>query len=166
MSGASELETIWPDLKSRGLAAPVGVGMDPVTGKVLVGWPHTQQQIERLFTTRFHERVLRRWCGSYVPHLLGELVTRSLLLRFFGGITTAIDLWEPRYSVETIYLVTPEGNPANIGAIANKMRIGQVAFRTDGIYMPRGHLGDMTPETRRTLTFGGNGNGNWERLDV
>lgn len=162
---ASITDETWPDLARRGVAAPVRVGIDNRTGKVLTGWGHVQQSIARLFATRFHERVLRRWLGSFVPHLLGELATLENLLRFYSAIATAIDLWEPCFSVQRVRLVNRDGTDANLSSYANKLRLGHATFAVEGIYMPRGHLGDRTPETRRTIYFRGSGTGSWERFE-
>jgi phage baseplate assembly protein W len=156
----------WPELTSRGLAAPVRVGIDNRTMKVITGWAHVEQSIARLFRTRFHRRVLRRWLGSFVPHLLGELATYQNITRFYGAIATAIDLWEPCFRVEEVRLVNADGTDAQTNTVANRLRLGHITFRVTGVYMPRGHLGDFTPESRRSIFFRGTGTGSWERLEI
>lgn len=156
----------WADMTSRGVAAPVRVGIDNRTGKVIMGWPHVEQSIARLFATRFHERVLRRWLGSFVPHLLGELGTLQNILRFYTAIATAIELWEPCFAVEEVRLVNGDGSDARTSVVAQRLRLGHISFRVTGVYMPRGHLGDRTPESRRSILFRGTGTGNWERFEL
>jgi phage baseplate assembly protein W len=164
MPASDTLTDTWPDLADRGVIVPARVGVDRRTWRMVTGWEHTAQNIQRLFATRFHARPLRRWVGSFVPHLLGELATRENILRFFTAIATALDLWEPCFSVERVRLVNADGTEANVGAYANKVRVGHVTFAVTGLYMPRGHLGDRTPEGRRTIYFRGTGTGSWERL--
>ena len=126
-----------------------GTGIDRHTGRPLIGFAHVQQSLQVIFTTHFGERVLRRWFGSFVPKLLGEPMVPSTVLRFFTAVCTAIDLWEPRYKVQKIL---PQGSP-------EKMRQGQLGFVIVGVYRPRGHLGDFTPEPRRpvrSVLVGGN----------
>jgi phage baseplate assembly protein W len=148
---------MWPDLANGRIAlAPVRVGMDRTTGKVLVGWPHVQQSISLIFATRFHERILRRWVGSFVPHILGESAVARIITRFFWAIASAVDLWEPNYSIKRI-VVAPE-------TTAEQVRLGNMTFRNEGVYRPRGHLGDFTPEGRRSSGFVGRGNDIWSSV--
>jgi phage baseplate assembly protein W len=125
-----------------------GTGIDRRTGKVLSGWPHVMQSLEVIFTTNFGERVLIRWFGSFVPKLLGENLTPPTILLFWSAICIAIETWEPRFKITKI---TPFGAPEG-------MRAGQIGFYLDGVYMPRGHLGDKTPEPGiRRLRIGDGG---------
>jgi phage baseplate assembly protein W len=141
---------IWPDLKlGRIVLAPVRVGVDRRTGKILVGWDHVVQSVFVIFLTRFHERVLRRWVGSFVPHLLGESATPRVITRFFWAIATSLELWEPNYRIKRVRV---EERPDGSGLTsAEELRIGTLTHRTEGVYRPRGHLGDFTPERRRTI---------------
>lgn len=159
-----DLAQWFPDTVTRGLAVPVRVGVDNRTGKIITGWEHVQQSLDRLFGCRFHQRVLRRWLGSFVPHLLAENATRENILRYFSAITTAIDLWEPCYSVEYVNVCDQAGNIVNIPHVAQHLRAGGIRFRTDGLYMPRGHLGDFTVESRRSIVFVGTGTGIVSRI--
>jgi phage baseplate assembly protein W len=111
-------------------------GIDRDTGKVLTGWNHVMQSLTVIFTTFFGERVMRRFFGSFVPKILGKPMTPTTIVRFWTAICVAIDMWEPRYRVTRII---PRGSP-------DEMRLGNLGFQVEGVYMPRGHLGDKTPE--------------------
>lgn len=145
----------WPDLANqKAFIAPARNGMDRFTGKMLSGWPHVEQSLELIFATPFHERVLRRWVGSFVPHILGESLVARVVTRFFWAIMSAIDLWEPDYRIQQVYFM---GNalsswapPLTVTSTADLIRSGNVIFRQEGVYYPRGHLGDFTPATNQT----------------
>lgn len=112
-----------------------GTGINRLTGKPLAGWAHVIQSIHVIFTTRFGERVMRRWFGSDVPVMLGRNLVPSTILRFWTAVWIALDLWEPRFRLTKI---TPLGSALDV-------RDGKIGFQIDGIYYPRGHLGDFTP---------------------
>lgn len=132
------------------IAPSYGTGFDRHSGQVLGGWDHVVQSLEVIFTTRFGERVMRRWFGSFVPNILGENMVPSTVLKFWTAICIAIDLWEPRYRITRI---TPIGSPED-------MRHGGLGFQIEGVYMPRGHLGDPTPERDiRSLRIGASRDG-------
>jgi len=117
-------------------------GLNRDTGKLLDGWPHVVQSLMVIFTTGFGTRVMRRWFGSSVPQLLGESIVPSTVVRFYGAVATAIELWEPRFRVTK---VTP------LAAAPEATRGGLLGLRIDGEYRPRGHLGDFTPDGMRTV---------------
>lgn len=124
-----------------------GTGFDRNTGKLISGWSHVQQSLGVIFTTHFGERVMRRWFGSFVPKILGANMTPSTVLKFWTAICVAIDTWEPRYRVTKI---VPQGSP-------EEMRSGDITFQIEGVYMPRGHLGDFTPDREiHSARIGGN----------
>lgn len=121
-----------------------GTGIDRRTGRLISGWSHVEQCLHVIFTTRFGERVMRRWFGSAVPQILGQNMVPSTVLKFWTAICIAVDLWEPRYRITQI---VPAGSP-------EEMRRGALKFELRGVYMPRGHLGDKTPESVRSIVFG------------
>src|SRR5262252_10499015 len=137
----NELMAIWPDLyNQRVLIGPAGNGMDRRTGKMITGWRHVEQSIEVIFATPFHQRVLRRWVGSFVPHMLGESVVARVITRFFWAIVTSIDLWEPRYRIKRVFMMgnaLSQWAPQTLNA-ADFIRLGQAIFRQEGVYYPRG----------------------------
>lgn len=142
------------------LVAPVRAGMDRKSGKLLLGWDHVQQSILVILMTRYHDRVLRRWVGSFVPHILGESATPRVITRFFWAICSAIELWEPNYRISRIRIATRDDN--SVLTSPEEMAQGIMTNRIEGVYRPRAHLGDFTPEGRRSSGLIGRGSGMWE----
>lgn len=151
----------WPDLRlGRIVLAPVRVGMNRRTGKIMVGWDHVVQSMEMIFATRFHERVLRRWVGSFVPHLLGESAIDRTITRFYWAIMVSLELWEPNYRLYRVLVKTRDDGSSLTSP--EELRLGHVTFENQGVYLPRAHLGDPTPEARQRFGLVGMGAGSWE----
>lgn len=162
------VNAIWPGLRDQtAFISPARNGMDRRTGKLLQGWDHVQQSLELIFATPFHERVLRRWVGSFVPHILGESMVPRVITRFFWAIASGIDIWEPNYRIKQVFFMGPaldswmtiKGPTAQSLASADLIRLGQAIFRQEGVYRPRAHLGDFTPYVTRynaTISRGAN----------
>lgn len=108
-------------------------GMDRRTGKVLTGWAHVVQSIEDILTTRVMTRVMRRDYGSNVPKLVDAPMNQGSLLRLYVAIADALEQWEPRFRLTHVTFTAAGADGAAEIALA-------------GIYYPRGHLGDFTPE--------------------
>lgn len=81
------------------------VGLNAETGGILTGWPHVIQSLRDIFDTRFGTRIMREWYGSFVPNLLGRLITPDEVVPYFAAITSAIEQWEPRFRVTQITVV-------------------------------------------------------------
>lgn len=114
------------------------VGFNASTGTILTGWEHVLQSLSDIFTTGFGERVMREWYGSFVPSLLGELITPRQVTPFFVAITSAIEQWEPRFRVSEI-------------KVLKATRSGELHFYLDGEYRPRAVQGDFTVEGARRV---------------
>jgi phage baseplate assembly protein W len=178
------VNAMWPDLLSgRARIAPARNGVDRFTGKLLQGWPHVEQSMEVIFATPYHQRVLRRWVGSFVPHILGESGVARIITRFFWAIVTAIDLWEPDYRIQQVFIMgealrqwspmpaAPSASEAVLSISAatdfNQLfRQGQLIFRTEGTWYPRGHLGDFTPYARKASGLVSRGGNFWDVVPV
>ncbi len=123
-------------------------GIDRNTGRLLEGWPHVVQSILVIITTGCGERMLRRWFGSAVPQLPGENLTTPTVVRFFAALIAALEVREvdtglPREPRFKIIKITPK----------RVDRSGELRLEVLGVYLPRGHLGDFTPEDMRTIVL-------------
>ena len=78
------------------------VGFNATTGSIRTGWPHVVQSLQDIFTTQFGTRVMREWYGSFVPNLLGRIITPNEVTPWFSAVTSAIEQWEPRYRITRI----------------------------------------------------------------
>ena len=153
---------VWPDLKQgRIVLNPVRVGMDRFTGKMLTGWDHVIQSMLVIFSTRYHERVLRRWCGSLVPHLIGNNATVNTIGHFYMSIAMGLDLGEPNYRIQRVRV----GTRANGSLLTSpeELRSGHLTTAMEGVYRPRGHLGIDQPQMRRAIGLVSRGFNLWER---
>jgi hypothetical protein len=119
-------------------------GVDRITGRPLYGWPHVVQSLGVIWTTYLGERVMREDFGNPGLRLLGENMTEPNVLRFWNCLKIVTDFREKRFSIVQIVLrrTSPE-----------EMRQGALGFDVRGIYRPRGHLGDKTPEGERRVTI-------------
>lgn len=116
-------------------------GINRETGRLLTDFDHVVQSIGVIFSTGIGSAVLREWFGFPGMSLLGKLATATTISRFFRAIALALTLRqlnglpaEPRFRLVKI-------TPISLG------RDGNLVVLLEGIYFPRGHLGDFTPES-------------------
>lgn len=119
-------------------------GLSRGAGAQLYGWDHVLQCLGVIWTTNIGERVLREDFGNPGLRLLGENMTEGNILLFWQCLKIITDRWEPRFSIVQVTLLrtTPE-----------EMRLGGLGFDVRGIYRPRAHLSDRTPEGQRTVSL-------------
>lgn len=114
------------------------VGLDAATGGTITGWDHVVQSLQDIFYTRFGSRIMREWYGSFVPNILGRLITPQEVTPFFVAVTSAVEQWEPRYRITQIQVV-------------KVTREGALHFFLNGEYRPRAVFGDFTVEGARRV---------------
>lgn len=114
------------------------VGLNAATGGTISGWEHVVQSLQDIFYTRFGTRIMREWYGSFVPNILGRLITTQEVMPFLVAVTSAIEQWEPRYRVTQIQVV-------------KVTRDGKLHFFLDGEYRPRAVFGDFSVEGARRV---------------
>lgn len=116
------------------------IGINADTGGTITGWDHVCQSLADIFRTNFGSRWMREWFGSFVPVALGRNINRQELLPVIASITSAIDMWEPRFSIVDV----------NIGG---EIRDGRMTIDIRGLYRPRALLGDLTEDGQRQITL-------------
>ena len=107
------------------------LGISRVDGSILVGWPHCQQSIWDILTTRLNSRVMLLNYGAGVADLLDRPGNQQVIALWFASITTAIYMWEPGFRVTNF-------------AIMGASNDGHYQLDLTGIFYPRGHLGDFS----------------------
>lgn len=114
-------------------------GMDRITGLALSGWAHVAQSLGVLFTTPKGSRVMRRALGTDVPRLVDAPMSPATLIDFYAGAAEGIDLYEPRFK------------PTRFGTVSASAD-GGLSIACEGIYFPRGHLGDFSVSEPKNAT--------------
>lgn len=122
------------------------VGIDALTGGTVSGWAHVEQSLRDIFFTRFGERVMREWYGSFVPDLLGRNITPEEVVPFFAAMASAIEQFEPRFRVTAI-------TPVKV------TRAGEIEIFLSGEYRPRAVFGDLSVEGSRRVELYANADG-------
>lgn len=108
-------------------------GFNREVGAPLTDFDHVRQSIAVILTTPIGSRVMRREFGSELFDLIDRPMTDQVILAIYAAAVMAIARWEPRYTITGCKIV---------GADAG----GTLSIEFEGIYYPRGHLGDFTPD--------------------
>lgn len=115
-------------------------GLDRATGAVLTDWPHCVQSIQDILTTNLNTRVMRLDYGSGDHTLVDRPGNREVIATWYANAVAAILKWEPGYRV-TQFTTDGAGND------------GHYTFTLDGLFYPRGHLGDYSLVETQSLTL-------------
>ena len=110
-----------------------GTGFNRENGALLSGFDHVRQSIGVILTTPIGSRVMRREFGSELFDLIDRPMTDQVILAIYSATVMAIARWEPRYAVTAC-------------AITDASAEGGISLQLSGVYYPRGHLGDFTPD--------------------
>lgn len=113
-------------------------GIDRITGKLLTGWPHVEQSVAVLITTALGSRVERRDVGGRLPRLVDAPISPANLIDFYAATAGVIDRWEPRFRVTRMRAQEPTQ--------------GHLILTAEGVYFPRGHLGDFTVQEPKNVS--------------
>lgn len=103
------------------------------------GWDHVVQSIGVLLTTPKMRRVMRRYLGADLPRLVDSPISQVTLIDFYAAIADAINNYEPRFKVSRM-------------SIEDATTAGQLTISAEGVYYPRGHLGDFSVSQPATVS--------------
>lgn len=103
-------------------------GINDQTGEALADYAHVQQSLEKIFFTPQGQRVMREWFGNPGLKLLGELDNQATILKWFNITWMLVELFEPRFKIETFY-------------VKDINRLGENRFVMAGRYLPYAHIG-------------------------
>lgn len=113
-------------------------GIDRNTGKMIDGWAHVQQSLGVLFTTSLNSRVMRRYVGTNVPRQVDSPMSPLTLMDCYAAAAASAK-FEPRFRITKMQVITAEAS-------------GQLSIAIQGVYYPRGHLGDFTVSEPKTAS--------------
>lgn len=104
-------------------------GIDATTGKVLTGYAHLVQSVDKIISTLPTERVMRLDFGLEPTRRLGRNISAALAATLYRDAITAIHKWEPEYRIVRLQLVGLD-------------RIGGMSIYFEGDYFPEGRFGN------------------------
>jgi phage baseplate assembly protein W len=117
------------------------IGVNRLTGKYLTDFEHVVQSIWDIITTRIGTRVMRLDYGGDVLGLIDQPANRQTIASFYSKMALAINTWEPGFRVARFALAETDNGG------------GHFVFDIQGIYFPRGHLGDYSVAEDATTRF-------------
>jgi phage baseplate assembly protein W len=77
-------------------------GMNRNTGRELSGIEHLKQSIAVILTTPIGTRVQRREFGSRIYQYIDRSLNDETLSEIYMAASEALDIWEPRFTVQSI----------------------------------------------------------------
>ncbi|WP_244523090.1 GPW/gp25 family protein [Ensifer sp. LC54] len=109
-----------------------------MTGARISGVAHLAQSLDKIWSTRLGERVMRLEFGSDLRSLLGEDLTPAIALLIYNELVASAARFEPEYVVTQLQLVMlTEG--------------GALGLRHAGLYFPEGRFGNFDIAVPLTL---------------
>ncbi len=122
------------------------VGLNRRTGEVLTGWDHCVQSIAFIIRTRVGSLIMLRAFGSLVPELQDQNATPRTIMQVYAAIAAALKEWEPGFRLRKIQMTRWGAD-------------GVFAFVIEGVFFPRGHLGDYSVAEPKSAVLAANDNG-------
>lgn len=113
--------------------------IDRFTGKPLEGIDDVWQSIAVILGTALEQLVMARDFGSNMPRLVDRSVSQVTIIEFYAAVPEAIN----RINPESLMDEEPRFRIVQM-SLSDMTETGHAAFDIEGIYYPRGHLGDYS----------------------
>ncbi|CCD94680.1 GPW/gp25 (fragment) [Bradyrhizobium sp. ORS 375] len=113
--------------------------IDLTTGKPLEGIDDVWQSIATILSTTLKSLVMARDFGSKMPRLVDRAVSQVTVIEFYAAVPEAINRKNP----ESLMAEEPRFRIIQM-ELADMTDGGNAVFDIEGIYYPRGHLGDFS----------------------
>lgn len=109
------------------------------TGEKLEGIDDVWQSIATILGTTIGSLVMARDFGSKMPRLVDRAVSQVTVIEFYAAVPDAIN----RINPEALMAEEPRFRIIQM-TLSDMTDQGNATFDIDGIYYPRGHLGDYS----------------------
>ncbi|WP_047308784.1 GPW/gp25 family protein [Rhodopseudomonas palustris] len=113
--------------------------LDRTTGKLIDGLDDVWQSIGVIIGTALESLVMARDFGGRLPRLVDRAVSQVTLIEFYAAVPEAINRKNP----EALMAEEPRFRIVQMG-LSDMTDEGHATFDIEGIYYPRGHLGDYS----------------------
>lgn len=113
------------------------VGINRHTGAILSGFDHVAQSIGVIVTTAKASRVMRRAFGGGLPRLVDSPISPTTVIDFYAAVAKGVADYEPRFRVSRMSI--------------DNAAAGHLSLNAQGVYFPRGHLGDFSISEPKTI---------------
>lgn len=113
--------------------------IDRNTGVLIQGLDDVWQSVAVILATTIGTLVMARDFGGQMPRLVDRAINHLTLIEFYAAVPDAIG----RINPEALMAEEPRFRVVNM-KLADMTSDGNAVFEIDGLYYPRGHLGDFS----------------------
>ncbi|GJD31499.1 hypothetical protein PMNALOAF_2758 [Methylobacterium adhaesivum] len=115
--------------------------IDRHTGKTISGLDDVWQSITTILSTSLRALVMARDFGSDLPRMVDRALSPLTKIEFYAAVPEALN----RISPETLMAEEPRFRVTRMRLLEESdIANGNPIFDIEGIYYPRGHLGDFS----------------------
>lgn len=114
-------------------------GINWETGKKIEGWAHVAQSLRILFTTPKVSRVMRRAVGADLVRMVDAPISPVTVIDIYAAVAESVRNYEPRFKISRMKVLEADAG-------------GKLTVGIEGVYYPRGHLGDYSVSEPKTVS--------------